>query len=47
MSKQVVHLALLKGHRHRLLTLLHWGLSNCLRERAFQTVWSSPYSQKF
>ncbi|MEO1147486.1 MAG: NAD(P)/FAD-dependent oxidoreductase [Cyanobacteria bacterium J06638_22] len=33
-----VHVALLRGIRHRLLTLLHWGLSAYRRERVGQTT---------
>jgi len=40
----VVHLALLRGLRHRLLTLLHWGLSYCFRERVSQVLWQSSPS---
>lgn len=40
----VVHLVLLRGLRHRLLTLLHWGLSYCFRERVSQVLWQSSPS---
>lgn len=48
-----VHVALLRGWRHRCLTLFHWGLSYCFRERASQVLWQpSPFkvpmsTQKF
>lgn len=34
-----IHVALLRGVRHRFLTLLHWGLSYCFRERVSQVLW--------
>lgn len=48
-----VHVALLRGLRHRFLTLFHWGLSYCFRERVSQVLWQpSPFevpvsTQKF
>jgi len=48
-----VHIALLRGLRHRFLTLVHWGLSYCFRERVSQVLWQpSPFevpvsTQKF
>ncbi|PSB11650.1 FAD-dependent oxidoreductase [filamentous cyanobacterium CCP2] len=42
-----VHVALLRGVRHRLLTLLHWGVSYCFRERASQLLWqTSPIESR-
>lgn len=34
-----VHVALLRGLRHRCLTLFHWGLSYCFGERVSQVLW--------
>jgi NADH dehydrogenase len=43
-----VHVVLLRGMRHRLLTLLHWGLSYCFRERVSQVLWQpSPFDAQF
>ena len=40
-----VHLVLLKGPRHRLMTLYHWILSNCFRERVSQFFVSSSFTR--
>ncbi len=41
-----VHVALLRGLRHRFLTLLHWGLSYCFRERVSQVLWQPTPVEK-
>lgn len=39
-----VHIVLLRGRRHRLLTLFHWSLSYIFRERIGQVILHSPSS---
>ncbi|MBW4655294.1 MAG: NAD(P)/FAD-dependent oxidoreductase [Kaiparowitsia implicata GSE-PSE-MK54-09C] len=41
-----VHVVLLRGLRHRFLTLLHWGLSYCFRERVSQVLWQPAPVEK-
>lgn len=41
-----IHVVLLRGLRHRFLTLLHWGLSYCFRERVSQVLWQPASIEK-